>query len=81
MPARDGRLMADVRGDIEKAADGVIFIRRIHVRYRLRADHVKRDVIDRVMAFHVDRCPVARSLGGCIEITTEFELVAQPEPG
>jgi len=70
-------LIAEVRGDIEKADDGVIFIRRIHVRYRLRAEPAKRDVIERVMRFHVDRCPVARSLGACIEISTELELVPE----
>jgi len=32
-------------------------------------------VIDRVLGFHVSKCPVARTLEGCVEITTELELV------
>ena len=51
-------------------------IRRIHVRYRLQADPDKREAIDRVLGFHASKCPVARTLEGCVEITTELELVA-----
>jgi uncharacterized OsmC-like protein len=68
-----------VRGEIEKTDDGVIVVRRIHVRYRLQADPGKRGVIDRVLSFHVAKCPVARTLEGAVEITTELELApAQP---
>jgi uncharacterized OsmC-like protein len=31
-------------------------------------------VIDRVLAVHADRCPVARTIGGCVDITTSLEL-------
>jgi len=32
-------------------------------------------VIERVMGFHADRCPVARSLRAAIDITTSIDLV------
>lgn len=64
-------------GEIEKTEDGVIVVRRIHVRYRLRADPGKREVIDRVLGFHASKCPVARTLGGCVDITTELDLVPE----
>jgi uncharacterized OsmC-like protein len=64
-----------VSGEIEKTEDSVIVVRRIRVRYRLKADQDKRAVIDRVLGFHVSKCPVARTLEGCVEITTELELV------
>jgi uncharacterized OsmC-like protein len=51
-------------------------VRRINVTYRLRADPSQRETIDRVLEFHARRCPVARTLGECVEINTELELVA-----
>lgn len=43
--------------------------------YHLQVDpDVDRAAIDRVMGFHQDRCPVARSIGGSIDITTSMEL-------
>ncbi len=62
-------------GEIEKE-DGVLVIRRIHVNYKLRVpdpDEV-RDTVARVLEMHVDRCPVARSLKGAIEVTTGVEF-------
>ncbi len=62
-------------GDVEK--DGsVLVIRRIHVNYKLRVpdpDEV-RDTVARVLEMHADSCPVARSLKGAIDITTEVEF-------
>lgn len=63
-------------GEIEKAEDGVLVIRRIHVRYRLQVDpDADRDKIDRVHGFHADKCPVARSIRDAIDISTELEVV------
>ena len=67
--------MSEVTGAIETTDDGVLVVRRVHVRYRLRADPDKREVIDRVLGFHARKCPVARTIDGCIEVTTELELV------
>ncbi len=33
---------------------------------------VDNEVVDRVLGFHAERCPVARSIGGSIDITTEL---------
>ncbi len=60
-------------GDVEKDG-GVLVLRRIHVNYKLRVpepDEV-RDTVDRVLEMHVDKCPVARSFKGAIEVTTAF---------
>ncbi len=62
-------------GEVEKDS-GVLVIRRIHVNYKLRVsdpDEV-RDTVARVLAMHVDKCPVARSLKGAIEVTTAVEF-------
>jgi uncharacterized OsmC-like protein len=53
----------------------VLVIRRIRVRYVLRgcADD-KREAAERAHAHHAGRCPVAKTIGGCVEITTELEF-------
>jgi uncharacterized OsmC-like protein len=52
----------------------VLVIRRIHVTYHLRLDPAQRETAERVHGFHADACPVARTLGGCITITTALEM-------
>ncbi len=66
-------LVGEVRGDIE-TEDGVLVIRRIHVRYRLNVPEAARETVARVHQAHVKACPVARSLMGCVEIETEVEF-------
>lgn len=52
-------------------------LKRIVVRYRLQAGPgTDSAVIDRVMGFHADHCPVARSLRGAIDITTSIEVIS-----
>ena len=72
--ASDGNLVADVTGKVGKD-EGVLVIREIHVQYRLRAGDADRAAIDRAMKFHPMRCPVYRTLHGCIEITTGLDVV------
>ena len=60
-------------GEIE-AEGGVLVIKRIHVRYRLKLDPDKRETAERVHAMHAEKCPVARSIGGSIAITTELAM-------
>lgn len=54
--------------------DGVLVIRRIHVTYHLRAGEEHRETVERVHGMHADKCPVYRTLSGCIDITTEYVL-------
>jgi uncharacterized OsmC-like protein len=73
IPAGDGRLQADAVGEVE--LDGkVLVVRRIHVTYRLAADERQRATIDRVLGLHASRCPVARTIGGCVAISTSLDL-------
>jgi uncharacterized OsmC-like protein len=61
----------------------VLVVRRIHVAYRLRVDDLdddRRAKIDRALAAHAGHCPVARTIGGCVDITTSLEL-EKGEPG
>jgi uncharacterized OsmC-like protein len=52
-------------------------VRRIHVTYHLlgatEGDHEK---VEKVLGFHADKCPVARSIRDSIDITTEVQYVS-----
>ena len=37
-------------------------------------DEAKRAAIERVLGLHADRCPVARTIGGCVAISTSLDL-------
>ncbi len=74
MDASGGRLVAEVVGEVE-VEKKVLILRRIRVRYRLRAPAEQRDVIEQVHGFHARFCPVYRSLIPAIEITTSLELI------
>jgi hypothetical protein len=51
-------------------------LKRIHVRYRLTvAADADLGVVERVHGFHADKCPVARSIGDAIAISTEVATV------
>jgi uncharacterized OsmC-like protein len=55
----------------------VLVIKRIHVRYRLRAPEQERAAVERVHGMHHGYCPVYKTLAGCIDITTELEIEAE----
>ena len=67
-------MTSDVKGEVEKD-DGVLVIKRIHVVYHLRADSAEADTIERVHEVHHGFCPVYKTVSGCIDITTEVELI------
>jgi uncharacterized OsmC-like protein len=51
-------------------------IKRIRVRYQLYGcSEDKREAAERAHNLHASRCPVAKSIGGCISITTNLEFV------
>jgi uncharacterized OsmC-like protein len=51
-------------------------IKRIHVTYKLQLDAgADREKVERAFEHHMPRCPVYRSLGGCIDVTTSLEVV------
>jgi uncharacterized OsmC-like protein len=64
-------------GEIEKE-EGVLVIKRIHVKLRLKAAEEQRATAERVHGMYAERCPIYRSLRDAIAITTElvFEPIA-----
>lgn len=72
--ASDGRLAAEVHGTVGKD-EGVLVIRRIHVKYALKAAGADPAVVQRAFEMHPMRCPVYKTLHRCIEITTEVQTL------
>lgn len=65
-------LGAEARGEVELEGS-VLVIKRIHVTYRLATPAEDRDKVDRAYAIHAENCPVYRSIGAAIAITTELD--------
>jgi uncharacterized OsmC-like protein len=54
----------------------VLVVRRIRTTYHLAgADATDHETIERVLGFHAEYCPVARSIRDSIEVTTALEYV------
>lgn len=66
-------------GEIEKD-EGVLVVKRIHVTYSLLGIDSEEDLAkaERAHSFHAGRCPVARSIGPAIDITTELICPSLP---
>jgi len=69
----EGDLSSEVEGDIE-VDNKVLVIKRIRVKYRLRTAESARELAERVHEFHAGFCPVARTIEGCVAISTELEF-------
>ncbi len=72
--ASDGRLTADVTGEVE-TEDGVLVIRRIDVKMRLEAAASTRDTVDRAHGVYAMRCPLYRTLHNTIALSSSVELI------
>ena len=55
----------------------MLVIKRIRVRYHLKLRSEQREAAERAHAHHQDRCPVARTLRGSVDITTELALAVE----
>jgi len=71
--AGNGRLRADVQGEIE-SEQGVLVIRRVHVHYTLDGAEEVRETVERVHRVYAEKCPVYKTLRPAFEITSDFEL-------
>jgi len=52
----------------------VLVIKRIKQVFHLTADGQDRETIERVLEVYADSCPVAASVKGSIEISSELDL-------
>lgn len=66
-------MVCDARGEVEKEGR-VLVVKRIHVDYHLKLAPENRDAALRAHELHADSCPVARTLKGCVQITTRLHM-------
>ena len=55
-------------------------IKRINQIFRLTADESDREIIERVLEVYADSLPVAASVKGNIEISSELNLIGRLNP-
>ncbi len=60
-------------GEVEKD-EGVLVIRRIRVTYHLKTAADNEEAVRRVHELHADRCPVYKTIQGCVDVETELEI-------
>lgn len=61
-----------------ESEDGVLVLKRVRVTYRLRIDpDADREKIRRAFEHHMPYCPVYRSIGAAVQITTALELLPE----
>ncbi len=65
-----------MEGDVG-AADRVLRITGIRVRYELRVPRGKREAAERAVATHEQKCPAATSVRGCIPITIAADITEE----
>ena len=63
-------------GEIETEGK-ILVVKRLHQTLHLTADERDREKIGRVIEVYADSCPVARSIKGSIEITSELDLTTR----
>jgi uncharacterized OsmC-like protein len=63
-------------GEIE-TENKVLVVKRIKQTFHLVADENDREKIERVLKVYADSCPVARSIKGSIDITSELDLATK----
>jgi uncharacterized OsmC-like protein len=60
-------------GEIE-TENRVLVVKRIKQNFHLTADEKDREKIERALRIYADSCPVARSVKGSIEISSDLDL-------
>jgi len=77
----EGVLVTEAAADVGPEEDGVLVVRRIEVRHRLRlASEDRRAAAERAHDVHGRACAVHRSIGAAVPTTTRLEIeVAAPE--
>jgi uncharacterized OsmC-like protein len=69
-------LYADTMGEVETEGK-VLVVKKIKQTFHLAADEKDHEKIERALRVYADSCPVARSVKGCIDITSELDLTTK----
>lgn len=71
-----------IRGRVEginELVDRIPRLTRIHMHYTLRIPPGSREVVDRALERHVQKCPTAVSLGDAVAFTWDADITELPE--
>jgi len=81
LEARQVRLAGDaIRCEVEGVnvvRDGLPVLTEVRVHYRLRIPAGSREIVDRALARHRDKCPTAASLRGAVEVSWTAEVTEE----
>lgn len=84
LAARGIRLGPDqIRASVEgtnEVVDGIITLTRVDVHYSLWIPAGSREVVERALARHQEKCPTARSLGPAIAIAWTADVRESDAP-
>lgn len=75
---RDG-LTAEVEA-INELKDGNILLTKIVVHYQMRIPTGTREIVERLLSKHQDKCPTAQSLKAAVDISWTADIVEEPAP-
>ena len=67
-------IRADVAGHNE-LVDGIVKLTRIDIAYALRIPPGSREVVDRALSRHRDKCPTAQSLMPAVAVEWTVDIV------
>ncbi len=65
-------LETKVEGEVEKE-DGVLVLKRVRATFHVNVPEHSHETVERVAQLAIDKCPVARSIGGSIAVSTAVE--------
>ncbi len=66
-------IKAAVRG-INEMRDGLPVLTRIEIHYTLRVPASAREIVDRALSRHQDKCPTAATLKEAVEVTWTADI-------
>lgn len=69
-------VQCEVQG-VNQIRDGLPVLTEVHVHYRLRIPAGTREVVDRALARHLDRCPTAATLKGAVSVTWSADVTEE----
>lgn len=74
----EGDAITATAAGTNELVDGIITLTRIDIRYALRVPAGSRDVVDRALGRHREKCPTAMSLRGAVAIEWTADIEEEP---
>ena len=79
LEARQVKLSGDeIRAEVEginELREGLPVLTEVRVHYRLRIPAATREVVDRALTRHQEKCPTAATLRGAVAVSWTAEIV------